>query len=96
MDSDDLYDRQSLLPGNFVEIINYELNSSIPKGKPWIIQEYDKQTDTVKIMLLNRKKSIRIESWRIVPIKFNMSKNNINELIGGNNNNLDIVLTDEE
>jgi hypothetical protein len=96
MDSDDLQDRQSLLPGNFVEIIHYEQNSSIPKGKPWIIQEYNKMNDTVKIMLLNKKKCIRIESWKIVPVKFNMSNSNINELIGGNANNLDIILTDEE
>jgi hypothetical protein len=96
MDSDDLYDRQTLLPGNFIEIIHYEQNSSIPKGKPWIIQKYDKINDTVKIMLLNKKQSIYIESWRIVPIKFNMSKNNINELIGGKSDDLSIILTDEE
>lgn len=89
---DDLEDLSFLKPGTFAEIINYEQNSSIPKNKPWMIIEYNSTDDLVKIVSLNKKKSYRIESWRLSPINFNIENNEREQMIGGYFN----VDTDEE
>lgn len=89
---DDKEDSDFLKSGQFVEIISYDKNSSIPKNKSWIITEYDNINDTAKIVSLSGKKSCRIESWKLSPIKFMLNEHDTQSLVGGFKN----IDTDEE
>ena len=79
----DIEDFEFLKPGTFAEIVNYNNKSSIPRNKPWMIVEYNSKEDTVKISSLSGKRSYRIESWRLSPIKFSLDKSEVNNMIGG-------------
>ena len=94
LNNDEMDDLDFLNVGSLAEIIAYPKKSSIKKNKAWLITEYDKSNDYVKIVSLSGKKSYRIESWRIVPIKFDMDKEQVkNIVLNGGYMNID---TDEE
>lgn len=89
---DDMDDINFLKPGNFAEIVSYNHKSSIPRNKPWIIVEYNPKDDVAKIASLSGKRSYRIRSWRLAPIKFDLNNDDALLMVGGFKN----IDTDEE